>query len=66
MKSAQLRELSEKDLESKVAELRTGLLKLRAQVATGAAPKGAGQIRASKRTIARIKTIQNERRMKKQ
>jgi len=61
MKITALRELGQKDLQSKLVELSKGLLKQRAQVATGAAPKSVGQIRQAKRTIARIKTILVER-----
>lgn len=49
------------DLDAKITELNTELIKLRAQVATGTVPKNAMQIRRSKRTIARILTLKRQR-----
>jgi len=61
MKARMLRELAEKQLEAKLLELRRDILKVRTQVATGASPKNAGQIRRARRTVARIKTILTQR-----
>jgi ribosomal protein L29 len=46
--------------EAKLTELRTELMKLRSQASTGTAQKGSGKIRAAKRTIARILTLQRQ------
>lgn len=60
----EIRSLGEDALKSRLAELRKELMKLNAQVAIGTVPKNPGLIRKSKRTIARILTILNERRLK--
>ena len=55
---------TEADLQAKKAELELELVKLRAQVSTGTAPKNAMQIRKNKRTMARIFTLQKQRELK--
>ncbi len=60
----ELRALSEDGLKAKISELKKELMKYNAQVAIGAASKSPGMIRKSKRTIARVLTILNERRSK--
>lgn len=60
----EIRLLGEDALKSRLSELRKELMKLNAQVAIGTVPKNPGLIRKSKRTIARILTILNERRLK--
>ena len=57
MKFKQLKQMQKQELNQKTDELKRELIKLYAQVATGTPPKNSGQIRNSKRTIARIKTI---------
>ena len=49
------------DLDAKRAELEVELVKLRAQAATGTAPKNSLQIQRSRRTIARIFTLKRQR-----
>ena len=61
MKTKELRNLSNKDLESKLEELKKELIKLNAQVATGTVPKSPGQIKQMKKTIAKILTIKQEK-----
>jgi large subunit ribosomal protein L29 len=60
MKSKQLRELSNEELDKKMAETRKELFQLRFQTATGALENSA-RLRGAKREIARILTIKNER-----
>ena len=60
MKTKELRSMSEKDLQSKLEDLRKDLIKENAQVATGTTPKSPGKIRNIKKTIARILTILKE------
>ena len=60
----ELRALSEDALKARISELKKELMKYNAQVAIGTNPKSPGMIRKSKRTIARVLTILNERRMK--
>ncbi len=64
MKSVkEIRTLSVDALKSRIAELRKELMKYNAQVAIGTIPKNPGAIRKSKRMIARILTVVNERRL---
>jgi large subunit ribosomal protein L29 len=60
VKAKQLRELSDEELDKKMAETRTELFQLRFQTATGALENSA-RLRGTKREIARILTIKTER-----
>ena len=53
----ELRKLSKEDRLKRLAEARLELMKDRAQVATGTAPKNAAKIRGNRKTIARILTF---------
>ncbi len=61
MKSKELRNLSKKDLEAKLLEIKKELIRLNAQIATGTVPKSPGQVKQIKKTIAKILTIQKEK-----
>jgi large subunit ribosomal protein L29 len=60
MRAKQLRELSDEELDRRMAETRKELFQLRFQTATGALENSA-RLRTAKREIARILTIKNER-----
>jgi len=60
MRAKQLRELSDEELDKKMAETRKELFQLRFQTATGALENSA-RLRGAKREIARILTIKTER-----
>jgi large subunit ribosomal protein L29 len=60
VKAKQLRDLSDEELDKKMAETRKELFQLRFQTATGALENSA-RLRGAKREIARILTIKNER-----
>jgi large subunit ribosomal protein L29 len=60
MKARQLRDLTDQELEEKMAETRQELFNLRFQSATGALENNA-RLRMAKREIARILTVKNER-----
>jgi large subunit ribosomal protein L29 len=60
MRARQLRDLSDEDLEQKLADTRQELFNLRFQAATGALENSA-RLRLAKREIARILTIRTER-----
>ena len=60
MRARELRELSDEELERRLAESRENLFNLRFQMATGALENTA-RISLAKRDIARILTIQAER-----
>ena len=60
MRARQFRDLSDDDLQQKLAETRKELFNLRFQAATGALENSA-RLRLAKREIARILTVQRER-----
>ncbi|HEX5799119.1 MAG TPA: 50S ribosomal protein L29 [Gaiellaceae bacterium] len=60
MRARQLRELTDDELERKMAETRQELFNLRFQSATGALENSA-RLRTAKREIARILTVRHER-----
>ena len=61
MKIKELRSISNEELKSKLIELRKELIKSNAQVATGTTPKSPGQIKQTKKLIAKILTLQKEK-----
>lgn len=61
MRARELRELTDEELERRLAESRENLFNLRFQIATGALENTA-RLALAKRDIARILTIQAERR----
>ena len=65
MNTRELRSLTDKELEGKIAEIDKELMKLNGQVATGTTPKSPGQIKQLRKTLARIYTIQKEKENKK-
>jgi large subunit ribosomal protein L29 len=60
LRARELRELSDEELERRLAERRQELFNLRFQSATGALENSA-RLRLAKREIARILTVRNER-----
>ena len=56
-----LREMNDKDLSEKLDELSSELTKLRSEGAKGTLKKETASIRWTRRDIARIKTVLNER-----
>jgi large subunit ribosomal protein L29 len=60
LKASELRELSDEELERRLAESRENLFNLRFQLATGALENSA-RLGLARRDIARILTIQAER-----
>ena len=59
-RSSEIRKMKVSDREKRLEELRTELLNHRAKVASGRALETPGRIRAIKRTIARILTVERE------
>ena len=57
MKTKELKSLNKEDLISQLKELKKELVKHNAQIATGTTPKSPGQVKQTKKTIARILTI---------
>jgi len=64
MKYKKLAELDTAELQKKELELKRELIKLNGSVATGTSPKNPGQLKVTKKTIARIKTALKEREAK--
>jgi large subunit ribosomal protein L29 len=60
LRARELRELTDEELEHKLAETRQELFNLRFQGATGALENSA-RLKLAKREIARILTIRNDR-----
>ena len=60
----ELNSLGEDALKARIVELKKELMKFSAQVAIGTVPKNPSGIRNIKRSVARILTILNERRIK--
>jgi len=60
MKAKEIRNLEKGKLAEKATELSKELMKLKMQVASGTPPESPGKIRAIRRTLARIKTIEKE------
>jgi large subunit ribosomal protein L29 len=60
LRARQLRDLTDDELDQRLAETRQELFNLRFQSATGALENSA-RLRLAKREIARILTIRNER-----
>jgi large subunit ribosomal protein L29 len=56
MKTKELKSKSKEELESQLSELRKELIKLNTQVATGTTLKSPGQVRKTKKNIARLIT----------
>ena len=61
MKSKEIRSTDRNTLNEKVIELKGELLKMNAQIAIGSALSNSGQVRKVKKTIARILTIEHEK-----
>jgi len=61
MKKKEIKSMSNVDLNSKLTELKKELMKFNTQIATGTTPKSPGQIKNTKKNIARILTFLKEK-----
>ena len=61
MKIKELKGLNEDEKKARLEELRKELIKHNAQIATGTVPKSPGQVKQTKKTIARILTLLKEK-----
>ncbi|MAE42854.1 50S ribosomal protein L29 [Candidatus Woesearchaeota archaeon] len=61
MKAKEIRSSEKTTLNDKLVELKKELVKMNAQIAVGTAIKSPGQVKKIKKTIARVITIQQER-----
>ena len=62
MKAKELKAMNEIDLENKAIELKKELMKINSQIAIGTVPKSPGKVKEMKRTIAKIITVQHQKR----
>ena len=60
MKIKDIRAMDKGSLKGKLTELKKEMIKINAQVAIGTTPKNPGQVKAMKKTIARILTVMKE------
>ena len=60
MRIKELQAMAPAEREAKMTELSSELMKLRSQASTGTAQKGSGRIRAAKRMIAKILTLNRQ------
>ena len=65
LKANDIREMEDDEIEEHLGELRQELMKIRGVTASGGVPEDIGKIREIRRTIARILTIQSEKKQKK-
>lgn len=63
MKAKELRDLSNEDLQNKLKELKKELMQDYAQISAGTPPKSPGMLKQRKKTIAKIMTITNSRKL---
>ena len=59
-----IRQMNEQDLKDRIEQMRTELSKLEVENAKGTLRKESGKIKPTKRNIARLLTILNEKRKK--
>ena len=64
MKSKEIRSMDKESVNEKSNELKKELVKMKAQIAMGAAVKNSRQVRKIKKVLARIATIQHEKSLK--
>ncbi len=66
IRTKDIRSMSSKDRKEKTAELRIELSRLRTMVEAGGSVDNPSRIRELRKTIARIRTIENEERQTKE
>ncbi len=62
IRADEIRDMTESEREEKLEDLQLEIAKEKGQSAIGGFPENAGRIKEVRKTIARIKTIQNEER----
>ncbi|OYT53455.1 MAG: 50S ribosomal protein L29 [Candidatus Altiarchaeales archaeon ex4484_2] len=61
LRSHELVDMDVEELDGKLRELQEGLMKINGVLASGGIPEDIGETREIKKTIARIKTIKNQK-----
>ena len=64
LKNKAIREMNEQDLKDRIVQTRTELSKLEVENAKGTLRKESGKIKPTKRNIARLLTVLNEKKSK--
>ncbi|MBN2250558.1 MAG: 50S ribosomal protein L29 [Candidatus Altiarchaeota archaeon] len=59
LRKNELKEMTGEELDDKLSQLQSDLMKIRGVLASGGIPENVGRIRETRKTIARIKTIKN-------
>jgi large subunit ribosomal protein L29 len=57
-----IRKMKKEELAKKLEDLRKELMRMRSQISQGTAPEKPGRVKEIRRTIAKILTIQKEKR----
>ncbi len=60
LRAKEIRQMKQQEISDRLNSLKDSLLKERASVAMGGAPKNPGKIRSLRRQIARILTVESE------
>lgn len=60
LRAKEIRQMNQQEISDRLNSLKDSLLKERASVAMGGAPKNPGKIRSLRRQIARILTVESE------
>ena len=60
MKFTDIKKMPKDELDKKLRDLKTELMKLNAQIAIGTTPKNTKQIRDIKRTLAKVETLRKQ------
>jgi len=63
MRVKEIREMSSEDRTKKLGELRTELVRLRTMIRAGGTIENPARVKALRKTIAKILTIENEQRL---
>ncbi len=61
LRTEDIRNMNENELKEKIRDMKTEIMEERGQIETGGFADNPGRIKEMKRTIAKIKTVLNER-----
>ncbi len=61
LRTDDIRNMNENELKEKIRDMKTEIMEERGQIETGGFADNPGRIKEMKRTIAKIKTVLNER-----
>ncbi len=64
IKAKEIRDMSEKQINEKMLEVKKDLMKAKSQIAVGTVPENPGKVKQMRKTITRMLTILNEKKNK--